>query len=110
MSEKTNTDPSLLSAAWRYRFLVAATVAFVVALAVVYLEVFPPQTVYGAQTSMVVQTTGGGLDLGASGSPDRFVANQIEILRSGAVAQLASELAAKSCSSSRLSAEPTTAT
>jgi capsular exopolysaccharide synthesis family protein len=96
MSDRSNTDPSLLSAAWRYRFLVVAVTALVVAFAVVYLELFPPQTVYGAQTSMVVQTTGGGLDLGASGSPDRFVANQIEILRSGAVAQLASELAAKS--------------
>jgi capsular exopolysaccharide synthesis family protein len=45
---------------------------------------------------MVVQATAGGLDLGAATSPDRFVANQIEILRSGAVAQLASETAAQS--------------
>ena len=96
MSERNNTEPSLFSAAWRYRVLVVGITALAIALAFAYLEIRPPQTVYGAQTSMVLQSTGGGLDLGASVSPDRFVANQIEILRSGAVAQLASELAAKS--------------
>ena len=96
MSDKTNTEPSLFSAAWRYRLLVVGITALAVAFGFVYLEVRPPETVYGAQTSMVVQATGGGLDLGASASADRFVANQVEILKSSAVAQLASELAAQS--------------
>lgn len=96
MSDRTNIEPSLFSAAWRYRVLVVGITALAVALGFVYLEVSPPETVYGAQTSMVVQATGGGLDLGAAASADRFVANQIEILKSSAVAQVASELAAQS--------------
>jgi len=96
MSDRTNIEPSLFSAAWRYRVLVVGITALAVALGFVYMEVSPPVTVYGAQTSMVVQATGGGLDLGAAASPDRFVANQIEILKSSAVAQVASELAAQS--------------
>ena len=96
MSDRTNIEPSLFSAAWRYRVLVVGITALAVALGFVYMEVSPPVTVYGAQTSMVVQATGGGLDLGAAASADRFVANQIEILKSSAVAQVASELAAQS--------------
>ncbi|HKZ30091.1 MAG TPA: AAA family ATPase [Acidimicrobiia bacterium] len=96
MSDRTNIEPSLFSAAWRYRVLVVGITALAVALGFVYMEVSPPETVYGAQTSMVVQATGGGLDLGAAASADRFVANQIEILKSSAVAQVASELAAQS--------------
>ena len=96
MSDTSSAEPSLFRAAWRYRLLVAGITALAVVLVFAYMEVRPPLTVYAAQTSMVVQGTGGGLDLGAATTPDRFLANQIEILRSGAVAQLASELAAQS--------------
>jgi len=96
MNDNVSTEPSLFSAAWRYKWLVAGITALAVALGIVFLELFPPQTLYTAQTTMVVQPTGVGLDVGAAVTPQRFVANQIAILRSGAVSQLAIELAAKS--------------
>jgi capsular exopolysaccharide synthesis family protein len=96
MNDNISTEPSFFSAAWRYKWLVAGVAALAVALGVVFLEVFPSQPLYTAQTTMVVQATGAGLDVGSGSTPQRFVANQIEILRSGAVAQLASQLAAKS--------------
>ncbi len=96
MNENARVEPTLLSAAWRFRWLVLIVTALAVALGFVYLEVNPPQILYGSQASMVVQATGGGLDLGASGSDQRFVANQVEILQSGLVAQLASDIATES--------------
>jgi capsular exopolysaccharide synthesis family protein len=93
MSSNTLTDPTLFSAAWRYRWLVAALTAVAVALGIAYVTVFPPETLYSAKASMVVQETGGGLDIGSSGNPQRFVANQVEIINSNAVFQLASDLA-----------------
>ena len=96
MNDNISTEPSLLSAAWRYKWLVAGVSALAVVLGILFLDLFPPQTFYTAQTTMVVQATGAGLDVGAGSTPQRFVANQIEILKSGAVAQLASQLAAKS--------------
>src|SRR3990172_5582192 len=96
MNDNVSTEPSLFSAAWRYKWLVAGITALAVALGIVFLELFPPQTLYTAQTTMVVQPTGVGLDVGAAVTPQRFVANQIAILRSGAVSQLAIELAATS--------------
>ena len=95
MNDIVSTEPSFFSAAWRYKWLVAGITALAVALGILFLELFPPQTVYAAQTTMVVQPTGAGLDVGGAVTPQRFVANQIEILRSSAVAQLAVELAAQ---------------
>ncbi len=96
MSDNVRVEPTLLGAAWRFRWLVLIVTALAVALGFVYLAVNPPQVFYVAQSSMVVQATGGGLDLGASGSDQRFVANQVEILQSGLVAQLASDMATES--------------
>lgn len=93
MNNTALIEPTLLSAAWRFRWLVLVVSALAVALGFVFLEFFPPKVLYVAQSSMVVQATGGGLDLGASGSDQRFVANQVEILQSGLVAQLASDIA-----------------
>jgi capsular exopolysaccharide synthesis family protein len=93
MSSSTITDPTLFSAAWRYRWLVAVLTAIAVALGLAFITLFPPKTLYSANASMVVQATAGGLDIGASGNPQRFVANQVEIINSNSVFQLASELA-----------------
>lgn len=93
MSENTLTEPTLFSAAWRYRWLVVATTVLALALGIVFVTLNPAKTVYTARASMVVQATAGGLDLGTSGSPQRFVANQVEILRSAAVSDLASRIA-----------------
>lgn len=87
------TDPTLFSSAWRYRWLVAALTAVAVALGIAYVTVFPPETLYSAKASMVVQETAGGLDIGSSGNPQRFVSNQVEIINSNSVFQLASDLA-----------------
>ncbi len=93
MSSNTLTDPTLFSAAWRYRWLVAVLTAVAVALGIAYVTVFPPETLYSAKASMVVQETAGGLDIGSSGNPQRFVSNQVEIINSNSVFQLAGDLA-----------------
>ncbi len=95
MADNRLTEPTLLTAAWRHRWIVAMTTLAVVALGILYSLLRPPSTVYTASASLVVQATASGLDLGASGSPQRFVANQVEILKSEAVARLTSEIAAQ---------------
>ena len=102
MTERTATvvdnpvsEPTLLSSAWRFRWLVLGTTALAAALGVLFTTLRPPVVTYTARASFVIQTTAGGLDLGTSGSPQRFVANQVEILRSAAVADRAAELAAQ---------------
>lgn len=91
----TLTEPTLFSAAWRYKWVVLVTTLAAVALGLVWAVLHPPTTKYTARASLVIQATGSGLDLGTSGSPQRFVANQVEILRSEAVADLASQKAAE---------------
>jgi capsular exopolysaccharide synthesis family protein len=91
----TLTEPTLFSAAWRYKWAVVTTTIVAVGLGFVYVMLHPATTKYTARASLVIQATGSGLDLGTSGSPQRFVANQVEILRSEAVALKASEYAQK---------------
>ncbi|MFZ0493145.1 MAG: Wzz/FepE/Etk N-terminal domain-containing protein, partial [Acidimicrobiia bacterium] len=86
-------EPTLLTAAWRHRWIVVVTTVAMVALGIAYSAVRPPTTLYTARASLVVQATASGLDLGTSGNPQRFVANQVEILRSEAVANLTSQIA-----------------
>ncbi len=88
-------EPTLLTAAWRHRWIVVVTTVAMVALGIAYSAVRPPTTLYTARASLVVQATASGLDLGTSGNPQRFVANQVEILRSEAVANLTSQIAAQ---------------
>ncbi|NIA25550.1 MAG: AAA family ATPase [Gammaproteobacteria bacterium] len=92
MSENALTEPTLFSAAWRYRWLVAITTLVALGLGIAFVMLRPPKTIYTARASLVVQATAGGLDLGTSGNPQRFVANQVEILRSAAVSELASQI------------------
>lgn len=87
------TETTLFSAAWRYRWLVVSATVLGLALGLAYARIYPPAVTYTARASLVVQATTTGLDLGTSGNPQRFVANQVEILRSDAVAQLASDIA-----------------
>jgi receptor protein-tyrosine kinase len=85
----------LFSAAWRHRWLVIVTTLIALVLGVAYSILRPPKTAYTAKASLVVQTSGGGLDLGSSGSPERFVSNQVEILRSDSVILDASAIASE---------------
>jgi len=93
VAENALTEPTLFSAAWRYKWLVVLTTVVALALGIAYVVLHPSTTNYTSRASLVVQATSSGLDLGTSGNPQRFVANQVEILRSDAVAQLASQLA-----------------
>jgi capsular exopolysaccharide synthesis family protein len=93
VAENVLAEPTLFSAAWRYRWLVILTTVVALALGVAYVVLRPTSTLFTARASVVVQATGSGLDLGTSGIPQRFVANQVEILRSAAVVELASQIA-----------------
>jgi len=93
VAENVLTEPTLFSAAWRYKWLVVLTTVVALALGIAYTVLRPTSTTYTARASLVVQATGSGLDLGTSGNPQRFVGNQVEILRSAAVVQLASQIA-----------------
>lgn len=94
MADNILTEPTVLGAAWRHRWLVAVVMVVSVVVGLVIMLVHPSATMYTSRASIVVQATAGGLDLGTSGNPQRFVANQVEILKSSAVSQLASQIAA----------------
>lgn len=89
------SEPTVLSSAWRHRWLVIAITVFAAALGILYVKLWPPEATYAAAASLVVQAGPSGLDLGTSGTPQRFVANQVEILRSQAVTEAAMRLLAE---------------
>ncbi len=99
------SEPTLLSSTLRYPWLVLVITLVATALAYGYTVLKPPVVKYAAEASLVVQATSSGLDLGTSGSPSRFIANQVEILQSAAVAERAAELAAAENPSFSLGAE-----
>jgi Mrp family chromosome partitioning ATPase/capsular polysaccharide biosynthesis protein len=91
-----NSEPTLLSAAWRYRLLVLVVTATVAALGAIALLVRPDNTRYIATTSVVLQepvSTEGVTSAEAAGG--RFVASQVEIMASSVVAAEAAELLAE---------------
>ncbi len=85
-------EQTLFGAAWRYRWIALSIAVFVAGLGYLYSIVRPPSVSYTARAQLVVQAGTSGLDLGTSGSPQRFVSNQVAILQSAAVADLASSL------------------
>jgi hypothetical protein len=85
-------EPTVLAAMWRYRWLVLASVAGAAVLSLVYSGTRP--TEYEATASLVVEDPReSGVFQSLSGArPERYVADQVEILRSTVVAQRASEI------------------
>lgn len=85
-------EPTVAYSAWRYKFLVLAIIGMFVAAALIAHLILVPQDIYQATATVIVQDPAqSGFEFGAGGGADRFVANQIEMLRSGAVAQRAAD-------------------
>ncbi|MGH9052762.1 MAG: AAA family ATPase [Acidimicrobiia bacterium] len=85
-------EPTIFGAMWRYRWLVLATVAVFAGLGLLYSA--NQARVYVANASLIVEDprTSSPFEQ-PSGQPQRYVADQVEILRSAAVAERAAELA-----------------
>lgn len=85
-------EPTIFGAMIRYRWLVLVIVAFFVALGLLYDANQPPT--YVATASLIVEDprTTSPFET-PSGQPQRYVADQVEILRSSVVAERAAELA-----------------
>lgn len=96
MNQTATQEPTLLSAMWRYRFIVLGSVIAAVTLGYFGANLRPPQ--YQASAGLAVEDPIRSDIFGSSRfiSPDRYVINQVEILRSDVVAQRAIEIASKS--------------
>lgn len=82
---------SVFAASWRYRYLVAAVVLATTLLALIYSYARPPAVVAVASV-VLAQENNENFGLIESGSTERRVANELEILQSAAVADQAAEL------------------
>lgn len=91
-----NTQPSVLSAAWRYRVLILVVTAVVVAIAAIFLLLRNDQDSFRAKTSVLLQepvSSDGLVSTEVAGG--RFVASQVEIMDSPVVAAEAANLLAE---------------
>lgn len=88
-------EPTVLSAAWRYRWLILAFVAVVVTVGIMVNRASPPE--YSAEATLLVEDprTSALFESGVISRPERYVSNQATILTSAALANAASELAAE---------------
>lgn len=89
----SNAEPSLLSAAWRYRWWVILVTGVAVGAAAGYLSLQPDESTYRATASVVLQepvTSDGLVSTEVAGG--RFVASQVEIMDSPLVEVEAAEL------------------
>ncbi len=90
-------QPSIIAAMWRYRWLVLLVVAIFIALGVVFQAVVPAG--FQATAEIVVEDprTSGLFSPSevqrTNSTPQRYVADQVEILRGSQVAEAASEYA-----------------
>lgn len=89
--------PSILSASWRYRWLVLACVVISVAAGLYFTSNQP--AVHSAVAQLVVDPATTMVSEGVSVSPDRYLAVQAVVLRSPKVAELAVQLAEEDASS-----------
>lgn len=91
--ESVTSQPGVLASAWRYRKLVAAIVILFGAAALLVTILRPDQ--YVAEATIVLEDPEIVAVLGTTPviSGDRLVANQLEVVQSGAVATRAAELA-----------------
>jgi len=83
--------PTLMGSISRYRVLVIGSALAGLLLGVALPLLSPPTPSYSAESSMIVQAPSTSFE-GSDQNTDRFVANQVQILRSGAVNQRAAEI------------------
>jgi polysaccharide biosynthesis transport protein len=88
-----NTEPTLLSAAWRHRWLVLVVTALVVALGLIYYFVRPQEDVFEATATAVIQEPLATADAATGqGSSAQYTGSQLQIMRSPVVSQAAAEI------------------
>jgi Mrp family chromosome partitioning ATPase len=95
VSDISPGEPTLVSAAWRYRAVVLAVVAACLAAGLVYAEARGP--VYSASASLVLRDPRSAPVFAnpTNQAPDRYVGDQVTVLKSTDVAIAASTAAAK---------------
>jgi Mrp family chromosome partitioning ATPase len=84
-----NAEPNLLSAAWRYRWLVLVVTSLIVALAIIYQLVRPEEERFLAEATMVIQEPIAAESTTPLAPSSQYLGSQIEIIRSLVVAQAA---------------------
>lgn len=80
----------MIGAAWQHKWLVVSIVALCTIAATVFALGRPER--HEASASIVFEDTAGLLGISGSGQSGRLVANELEILRSGAVLERAAEI------------------
>src|SRR5579863_9022272 len=83
MTADDSLEPTVLGAGWRNRKVVAAWILVAIALTIAYLLIRP--TRYEGKASIVLQQ-GSVPGVNPTVTPDRFVADQVALLRSPVVA------------------------
>jgi polysaccharide biosynthesis transport protein len=88
-----NTEPTLLSAAWRHRWLVLVVTALVVALGLIYYFVRPQEEVFEATATAVIQEPLASADAATfQGNNSQYIGSQLQIMRSPVVSEAATEI------------------
>ena len=92
MDDISPFEPSVLSAAWRYRWLVLVIIVLLVAAAVAYSMNVPERWITTA--SLVVEDPEAGqvFDQGAQQRPERYVEDQVAIIESPLIAAQAADM------------------
>jgi Mrp family chromosome partitioning ATPase len=98
-------QPSILSAAWRYRWIVLAAV--VLALAVGLYQSSTQTITYAATAQLVINPATTVVSEERAVSPDRYISVQVVVLRSPKVAEQAVEIATAEAAESNLDWDPT---
>jgi Mrp family chromosome partitioning ATPase/capsular polysaccharide biosynthesis protein len=88
-----NTEPTLLSAAWRHRWLVLVVTALVVALGLIYYFVRPQEEIFEATATAVIQEPLATAEAATGqGSSAQYIGSQLQIMRSPVVSEAATEI------------------
>lgn len=88
-----NTEPTLLSAAWRHRWLVLVVTALVVALGLIYYFVRPQEEVFEATATAVIQEPLAAADVAATQANNtQYIGSQLQIMRSPVVSEAATQI------------------
>jgi Mrp family chromosome partitioning ATPase/uncharacterized protein involved in exopolysaccharide biosynthesis len=88
------SEPTLLSAAWRWRLLVLAALGLSLVLGFIYTLLRPEEDLYAAEATILLQDPQVALEGG--GVSERFVASQAELLHSTLIASEAARVLAES--------------
>jgi uncharacterized protein involved in exopolysaccharide biosynthesis len=104
VAARISPEPTVLGATWRYRWLVLACVGGAVGLALLYGLARPRQ--YAAKVSLLVQAARASASSdSASTVAQRYIADQVAIIRSADVARRAAQLTAERLPSAGLTPE-----